>query len=761
MRGVKGILGGLVVMLVLLLAAPALAAFPGANGLLAVQPVSGGGIVLVAVNGRHARRICTLKKRCGTPHTPRWSPDGRAIVFGGSKMDIVFTDGSCMDCQLGVAAQPAFEPDGTVISFIRDRRTLLKGIDGLDVRFFNPVASDAVWSADGKLAFVRNGVLWAGPRNKLRKVAAASEPSWAPGAQAIAAVQHGWVVIVRLRDHHVQRVARGSAPAFSPDGRLVAYVAPDHRLMIIPARGGRPTPVGNIRAVSVDWQPKPRGRNPGCVAPAGSTVLASGPAAVITSDGQSLQSPADVVSFAIMGCLRANGRERLLERFVNNPDNEYTVPYALLAHPYGALLVDDSDPHYGGSGTAVEVFDLRTGTRRTDLGNEATPTCPGFIQCILDQVALGSDGVSAAHIQMVEPAGTASTPFTKAACPPGGTVCIAVDEAGNLFTSSDLSGAGPRWLSGGNVGWTVTCPSQSLCVGAGGDIYTSSDPPTGAPGWTDTPLFGGRLDASDISCPTVSLCVVADGAGITASANPTGGAQAWTTTSMPRGEGSVVCSAEPRCFATNAFDLVDTSTDPTGGTSAWTASPGTPPFTAGDCPSASLCVIVGGQGIYTSTEPDAAVWNRLAGGQFTGVSCPSVSFCVAVGGQGALAYSTDPASRSWTEETIDAGRNMTSVSCASVSLCVATDQDGHVVTSTNPIGGYSAWSPTLLEGDPCTDGTSCSIEDIEVTDKAGVHDVDSSKQPGSGPFLTSLTLNGDTLSWSHDGSPRSVTLTPP
>jgi len=83
------------------------------------------------------------------------------------------------------------------------------------------------------------------------------------------------------------------------------------------------------------------------------------------------------------------------------------------------------------------------------------------------------------------------------------------------------------------------------------------------------------------------------------------------------------------------------------------------------------------------------------------------------------------------------------------------------VTATDPVGGPSAWTPTLLEGDSCTDGHACSIESIEASDKTGLHAVDSSRLPGSGPFLSGLTLNGDTLSWTDAGSPRSVSLTPP
>jgi WD40-like Beta Propeller Repeat len=198
-----------------------------------------------------------------------------------------------------------------------------------------------------------SGATPCGPgEGRLYRIAIAEEPSWAPAGNRIAAAQQGWVVIVDVRNHRVRRLARGSAPAFSPDGRWIAFVAPEHRLMIVAARGGRARRVGRVRAVSVDWQPRPRVPSPGCAAPPGSTVIASTRDAVITQDGMPPPAAGGIVSpVAYMGCLRADGRERLLDRFAtNNIDGASWITSAVLAAPYAALTDHSADEHYGGSG---------------------------------------------------------------------------------------------------------------------------------------------------------------------------------------------------------------------------------------------------------------------------------------------------------------------------------------------------------------------------------------------------------------------------
>jgi hypothetical protein len=112
----------------LVVTAPAAASFPGAPGVLVVAPLRGPGLDLLGPRGGHVERVCTDRRLCGIPRQPRWSPDGREIVFdlaGSRRLLITGATGACLWCLSGKALSPfagtgsAFTPDGEAVTFVR------------------------------------------------------------------------------------------------------------------------------------------------------------------------------------------------------------------------------------------------------------------------------------------------------------------------------------------------------------------------------------------------------------------------------------------------------------------------------------------------------------------------------------------------------------------------------------------------------------------------------------------------------------------
>jgi hypothetical protein len=71
----------------------------------------------------------------------------------------------------------------------------------------------------------------------------------------------------------------------------------------------------------------------------------------------------------------------------------------------------------------------------------------------------------------------------------------------------------------------VSCPSSGLCVAVdqSGNVVTSSNPTGGAAAWTVTHVDGFN-SLSGVSCPSSGLCVAVDQSGnVVTSSNPTGG----------------------------------------------------------------------------------------------------------------------------------------------------------------------------------------------------------------------------------------------
>jgi hypothetical protein len=270
---------------------------------------------------------------------------------------------------------------------------------------------------------------------------------------------------------------------------------------------------------------------------------------------------------------------------------------------------------------------------------------------------------------------------------PSGSLCVAVDDAGNLLTSTDPAGGARAWAvvhvddasnwSADTQGLSsVSCPTVSLCVAvdAAGNVVTSTAPAGGAHAWTVTHVdnglnyecskYGGTGQGCQpplvaVSCPAVSLCVaVDDSENVISSSNPTGGALAWSGGALP-GSGY----------------------------------PSPDAFHGLSCPSASLCVAVDfAESVETWNASQGAHSRKdavISSNAFVGVSCRSDSLCFAFDTAGNLYASTNPAgaASAWTIGYVDmtgVNSGVTGVSCPSASSCIAVDAAGNVLLGSPP-----------------------------------------------------------------------------
>ncbi len=413
------------------------AAFPGRNGLLAVQPLGGGGVVLIDANGRGERRICAgSSNECSlsgrSAARPRWSPDGRALVLDESESHasnrletpvVAYTDGSCLNCSFGYATpvlDASFTNDPAQFTAISqvvcsgcgqagDHLTEFDyltefGVDGIAKQvLLSGDMSDPVWSSGGQLAVVRGGWIWVGSPVSLRRLARGSDPSWSPGGSKIVFERKGWLLVGDLRSGAARRLVRGSAPAWSPDGRWIAFFDKKHRLSVDRSSGGSVNHVGGVTGRTVDWQPIPATPSPPCPKPPGATVAAGGNTATVTFDFR--QSLAPGFGWAAMGCLKADGRQRLLASGASTfiPSLFPSPTQAAVAGKYAAIAmvtacgrVSESRWH-----VAIGSFDLQTGAAVPHRGGESA-TAGDYVGdlSVCDNnidLVVGKDAVSAIH----------------------------------------------------------------------------------------------------------------------------------------------------------------------------------------------------------------------------------------------------------------------------------------------------------------------------------------------------------------------------
>lgn len=193
-------------------------------------------------NGRVAARI----SRCSDPdggdptgicaHNPSFSANGKRIAFDrGRRLALAAPDGTRLATlpKLTVAdSDPAFSPDGTMLVFTGlaggKRNLYVVAVDGTGLSQLTRAGGrSAAWSSTGQIAYCAGGQVWRlrpGKPGRTR-VAKGCHPDWSPSGRAIVYDHRRRIYRAATRKGAGRKLVRAHAqrPAFSPDGKLVAF----------------------------------------------------------------------------------------------------------------------------------------------------------------------------------------------------------------------------------------------------------------------------------------------------------------------------------------------------------------------------------------------------------------------------------------------------------------------------------------------------------------------------------------------------------
>jgi hypothetical protein len=243
-----GVTAGALILGALVVASPAPAAFPGANGRIAFQSTGGLGTINAVGGDRRP-----LIGGSGVFAAPTWSADGRRLAFssdgggGPFELNVTGAEGGAITRLTTNPAEddaPAWSPDGGRIAFESDRdgnfEIYVMNADGSGVmRLTSNFVEDRApaWSPDGtRIAFSRVGAanadIWTmtpdggSPTPLTADAGDETNPDWSPDGSRIV-FQRGGAIVVMAANGAAQvplPLPSGAArPAWAPDGTRILF----------------------------------------------------------------------------------------------------------------------------------------------------------------------------------------------------------------------------------------------------------------------------------------------------------------------------------------------------------------------------------------------------------------------------------------------------------------------------------------------------------------------------------------------------------
>lgn len=275
----------------LLASMPAVAAFPGENGRIAVHEDRQ--LWTLRADGTHRRPI--TEPSFPRPHAPDLSPGGRRVVFwrfkhnrprvptGPSQVWMAHTRTGNERLVARRGSDPAFAPSGRRIVAAGRRSLLLTRLDGTHRRRLSVPRppGEPAFAPDGRTivfdthsSFPGRDKIWAvgvdgGNLRTLFKGNEASAPDFSPDGERIVFSAHREDAFLGRRDIFVMDADGGNPhavletrahevdPVFSPDGTKIAFYRDRRGLFTMNADGTGVDRVSDRRDFAPDWGPRP------------------------------------------------------------------------------------------------------------------------------------------------------------------------------------------------------------------------------------------------------------------------------------------------------------------------------------------------------------------------------------------------------------------------------------------------------------------------------------------------------------------------